>query len=310
MQKTGMSFIVDGRGRSLAGYFAENRPYVLAQLAAHGSVLLQDFAPLNVSSFRDGLARLVDEFLEAQGEHTRAGSETHVFNPVRYSPDRKLLWHNENSFNSSWPHLIAFGFVRPADQGGESLLADSRRMLACLDRSVVDEFEAKGVRYIRRLGLGIDRHWKDIFATDSAAEAEKRCVAQNCAFRWLGRDVLETECTRSATVLHPATGEACWFNQVPHWHWRCLQAEVKRDLMAILGEDRMPRDCRFGDGSVIPDAVVDHILETYQSLELAVACRQGDVLIVDNLAVAHGRNPYQGTRDVLVAMGVLHAERS
>ncbi|UIF85685.1 TauD/TfdA family dioxygenase [Cupriavidus sp. UYPR2.512] len=30
--------------------------------------------------------------------------------------------------------------------------------------------------------------------------------------------------------------------------------------------------------------------------------RDGDVMVLDNLQVWHGRNPYQGTRDVQVAL--------
>ena len=31
--------------------------------------------------------------------------------------------------------------------------------------------------------------------------------------------------------------------------------------------------------------------------------REGDVLMVDNMLVAHARNPYQGARKIVVAMG-------
>jgi hypothetical protein len=132
-------------------------------------------------------------------------------------------------------------------------------------------------------------------------------VAQDCSFRWLSADVLETVGVRSATVFHPVTGDECWFNQLQHWHWQCLDPDVRNNLIATLGKNMMPRDCRFGDGSTIPDDVVQHILDRYKSLEVEVACTVGDVLIVDNLAMAHGRNPYEGRRELLVAMGSLRS---
>lgn len=297
--------IIYGHGSSIEAYSCVHREGLLEDLAIAGSVLLREFASLSLTSFRKGLTALVEEFLEAQGEHTPADSRDRIYNPVTYSPERKLLWHNENSFNACWPEMIAFGVLRAAENGGESLLVNSRLMLSQLDPLVVEEFRAKGVQYVRRMGLGIDRHWRDILASASKAEAEAHCSKEGVAFRWLDADVLETRVTRRATVSHPVTGEECWFNQVPHWHRQCLEPEVRRDLLSLLGEEMMPRDCRFGDGSVIPNVTVNHILETYHSLEVPIAYQEGDVLIVDNVATAHGRNPYEGKRELLVAMGHL-----
>ncbi len=113
----------------------------------------------------------------------------------------------------------------------------------------------------------------------------ERCIEQAVAFRWVG-ETLETTSVRDATVCHPVSATESWFNQLPHWHQRCLHAEGRGELLALLGKDRVLRGCRFGDGG-----------------ERAVACHAGDVLIVDNVCVAHGRNPFVGRREVLVAMG-------
>jgi hypothetical protein len=204
--------------------------------------------------------------------------------------------------------VIAFGCVRPADRGGESLLVDSRALISALDSTVVDEFEARGVQYIRRMGLGIDRHWKDIFGTDSRSEVEARCAADDCTFRWRSASVLETVCVRRATVIHPLTGARCWFNQAQHWHWQCLEPHVRQDLLGLLGKEMMPRECRFGDGTMIPDEMMAHVMDAFRSLEIEVPCGCGDVLLVDNLATAHGRNPFEGARELLVSMGTVRWE--
>jgi alpha-ketoglutarate-dependent taurine dioxygenase len=64
----------------------------------------------------------------------------------------------------------------------------------------------------------------------------------------------------------------------------------------------MPRSCSYGDGSSIPDTVMTEILDVFGSLETAFTWHQGDVLVVDNVACAHGRNPFRGERVLLVAM--------
>jgi hypothetical protein len=59
----------------------------------------------------------------------------------------------------------------------------------------------------------------------------------------------------------------------------------------------------YGDGSPIPDEVAEHITDVYRRCEAAFAWEPGDVLVVDNLLVAHGRRSFRGERAMLVAMG-------
>jgi hypothetical protein len=62
-----------------------------------------------------------------------------------------LSLHNELSYADVWPSRLYFFCVEPAPSGGETSLADSRRILAALDPQVVDTFRARGIRYIRNL---------------------------------------------------------------------------------------------------------------------------------------------------------------
>jgi hypothetical protein len=49
--------------------------------------------------------------------------------------------------------------------------------------------------------------------------------------------------------------------------------------------------------------VVDVINEVYQRHTAATPWRRGDLLLVDNLRTAHSRQPYEGDREIVVAMG-------
>jgi hypothetical protein len=97
--------------------------------------------------------------------------------------------------------------------------------------------------------------------------------------------------------------EMTWFNQAQHWHVSCLDPATRESMLSLFTKDDLPRNCYYGDGSVIEDSVMDHILETYRKLESSFLWQKGDVLMVDNLLTAHGRNPFVGERKHMVAMG-------
>ncbi|UXI66267.1 TauD/TfdA family dioxygenase [Tahibacter amnicola] len=292
----------------LDAYLVTHRDGLRRQLHVSGALLFRQSGCDSPEAF----ARLVRCFAPAlmreNGEHVALGATEHIYTPVLHAPEQKLVWHNENSFNADWPDIIAFRSVRPADRGGETLLVDSRAVLAAIDPDVVAEFRAKGVCYVRTMGLGVGLDWRQVLQVSTAAQAEQHCRSRGIAFRWLDDDVLQTRSIRPAVESHAVTGEDCWFNQAQHWHPWFLGADVRQELRDAFGDEALPRDCRFGDGSAIDDDVMDHINTVYERLEWSVPLAAGDVLVVDNVLLAHGRNPYAGPRELHVAMGRYVAE--
>ena len=164
-----------------------------------------------------------------------------------------------------------------------------------LDQAVRDEFERKGVMYVRRylkqdmLGLG----WKTIFSTEDKDVVEQKCQHQKMSAEWRENDVLITRAVRSAVWKHPETLQTCWVNQAQHWHFSCLPVETRNSFIALYDPEDFARNCYFGDGSPIGDNTMAYILAQYEKFQVYQPWQRGDFVMADNLLVAHARRPFQ-----------------
>jgi len=287
----------------LATWARENRPLIESKLLSHGAILFRGFAVDSAPEFERFARSLCSDLFGENGEHNRTSISGSVYTPVFYPPEKQLLWHNENSFNSQWPKKIWFGCLLPAREGGETPVVDSRKVFARLDAKLKKPFIEKGIMYVRNYGDGLGLDWQTVFRTTNKEEVEQRCRQAEMEFEWKNGNRLRTRSIRPAVVNHPETGESSWFNQAQHWHIACLDDEVRASLLSSFEPEDLPRHCYYGDGSPIDDSVMKRILEVYSELEVSFPWRSRDVLMLDNLLTAHGRNPFSGERKILVAMG-------
>src|SRR6185436_13242198 len=96
-------------------------------------------------------------------------------------------------------------------------------------------------------------------------------------------------------TTHAITGQSVWFNQIATQHanrtgmgdrWAAFEAQYR-------GRPK-PYDVLFGDGEPIPEEEVLAIYPLLESVTVAFPWQAGDVMLVDNVNTAHGRNPYAG----------------
>jgi hypothetical protein len=68
-------------------------------------------------------------------------------------------------------------------------------------------------------------------------------------------------------------------------------------------EEDLPRNATYGDGSPIPEDDLRQIRLAFDAEEVEFQWSPNDILLLDNMRVAHARNPYKGKRRILAAMG-------
>jgi alpha-ketoglutarate-dependent taurine dioxygenase len=206
------------------------------------------------------------------------------------------------AYSRHWPTKIGFYCVQPAQQGGETPIADSRKVFQRINPTIREKFIQKQVMYVRNYGNGLDLPWQNVFQTTDKSEVEKYCHNHAIEFEWYGQDCLRTRQICQAVAKHPKTSEMVWFNQAHLFHVSNLNPSMREGLLAGFKEEELPRNAYYGDGSPIETSVLDEIREIYQQESITFTWQAGDVLLLDNMLVCHGRNPFVGSRKVLAGM--------
>jgi hypothetical protein len=103
-------------------------------------------------------------------------------------------------------------------------------------------------------------------------------------------------------VRHPLTGRRCWFNQIAFLNEWTMDPEVHEYLVEVYGADGLPFTTCFANGDAVGEDVVELLNQVYEANTLREPWQAGDLMLVDNIRMAHSREPYQGDRLVLVGM--------
>lgn len=293
-------------GRQLQEWLLANRDDVHRLLHVRGALLFRGFGVASAEEFQDIASIFCHELGDYVGGNSpRSRVISRVFTSTEYPREERISLHNEASYLKHMPGQILFFCVKPAAEGGQTPLADCRRVLNRIDPEVRSRFNRKGVRYVNNLhgGTGLGRSWMEVYCTDQRKEVERRLEADGQSFEWTPSGTLRIYMHAPATLRHPTTQEEVWINQAEQWHPSSLDSDLREDLLSVLSEDELPHNAFFGDGSPLSMPDLKNIREAMEAEERIFEWQAGDVLICDNFLVMHGRQPYTGDRRVLVAIG-------
>jgi alpha-ketoglutarate-dependent taurine dioxygenase len=287
----------------LVEWSKSNRRELERLLLECGAILFRGFTINETEQFERLIEALSGKLLDYTYRSTpRTIVSGKIYTSTEYPPHQTIPLHNENSYTRSWPMKIWFFSRTCATSGGETPIADSRRVYERIPVDVRERFERHGVMYVRNYGSGFDLPWQEVFQTDDRATVEEFCAAAGIQYEWLSDDHLRTRQVCQAVATHPITGESVWFNQAHLFHVSRLHAEVREAMLTIFSEADLPRNVYFGDGSAIPSEDLDLICAAYEHEKAVFPWQAGDVLLLDNMLAAHARNPFKGKRQVVVGM--------
>jgi alpha-ketoglutarate-dependent taurine dioxygenase len=197
---------------------------------------------------------------------------------------------------------MLFACLTAPAAGGATGVADAAAVLEALPRELAERFERDGWVLIRNYNEDIGASVAEAFGSEDPRVVESYCHANAIEFEWQPDGGLRTWQRRHAVVHHPVTGHRCWFNQIAFLNAWTIEPEVREFLVDMYGEEGLPFNTRFGNGDEITDDQVQMINSVYEAHAVREAWQPGDLMLVDNVRTAHSREPFDGPREVLVAM--------
>jgi alpha-ketoglutarate-dependent taurine dioxygenase len=290
-------------GVDLIAWAERNQDFIRQNLFAHGALLFRNFDDGSLFRFEELIKTTSGDLMEYHDRATpRSQVSGKVYSSTDYPPEHHIELHNESSYAFTWPRRIFFYCVIVAREGGQTPIADCRRVFHRIDPAIRERFIEKKVRYVRNFGEVFGMSWQTVFQTEDINVALEYCRKNNVDVEQRDNGRLRTSQVRGAVATHPETGETVWFNQATSFHTSTLEPAVREALLEQVKEEDVPKNAYYGDGSVIEDSILEALREAYREETLVFPWQTGDVLMLDNMLMAHGRRPYVGPRKVVAGM--------
>lgn len=294
------------KGVHLVNWLSDNRADFEEALGTYGGILFRGFPIETLSDFGAFVASFKSDplpymFRSSPRQEIDKGVK-HVYNSTIYPHEEHIKLHNESSYSRSWGMKIVFCCLQPAEEGGETPIADSRKVLKAIAPEIVAKFSTLGVLYKRTLIKDVGMSWQEVFQTEEEAVVKEICEANDIQYEFVTKDHLEIQWHKKAVYQHPVSGDETWFNHIYFFNKFSRYDELGVPYEEEVQADLLHSNTLYGDGSEISLDEYLNIKQAYATHTVSFMYEKGDILFLDNMLVAHGRNPFKGNRLIATAI--------
>ncbi|NQZ20708.1 MAG: TauD/TfdA family dioxygenase [Colwellia sp.] len=282
----------------------KNKPYITANKEKYGAVLFRGFDINSAEKFEKVIKSTSSQAIEyLERSSPRETVSGNVYTSTSQPKESDIFLHTEQSFNLSFPLNIYFNCHTVAQSGGCTPLADTRKIFQRIPEDIRNNLIAKSYLYQRNFMKFMSVSWQDCYQTEDKKHVEKYCSDNRIDLSWGNEDItLTTRQIRPVVSKHPETNENCWFNHCTFFNLATLDPNIQKYLCNSYSDQELPNHTFYGDGSPIEPEVIEILMKAYKAEKVTFQWQAGDVLMVDNMLVAHGRESYEGERLVLTCM--------
>ncbi|HEX8492915.1 MAG TPA: TauD/TfdA family dioxygenase [Pyrinomonadaceae bacterium] len=301
---------------------ASKRAEIDAILYKHGGLLVRGCDQLITAEDFEHAVLQVTPILRdyVGGTSPRMAVHGKIMTATYVPPNWSIPLHQEMAYTRTPPDRITFFCERPATSGGYSMIGDMRIALNKINPVIRRKFDRFGLQLRRTLPSrqtlhlkpGVQKAWPEVFDSDDPTIVEGIVAANGWRAEWLNGDALQLwQDILPAIKYHPVTGEALWCNQAHFFSPACMMRWAQEDdrisdydaiAKARAVNPEMLDEILFGNGEPVPDDDALHVYQVLRALERPIQLKRGDILMLDNLILAHGRTAFFGERNILVAL--------
>ncbi|MFT5210843.1 MAG: alpha-ketoglutarate-dependent taurine dioxygenase [Flavobacterium sp.] len=281
----------------------QNRRLLVQKLATHGAILFRDFPLIDDNDFDAFLSAFnLPNFTYADSlsNAVRHNRTSKVFTANEAPPSVSIYLHHEMAQTPIYPAKLFFFCELAAEQGGATPLCRSDLLLEKLEQRLpdfIENCEKLGVRYSNIMPLkddpksGQGRSWSSTLSVDNKVDAEAKLQSLSYEWQWQKNETLKVTTPVLPAIKTLKNGRRVFFNQL---------------IAAFRGwkdsRNKSTRSICFGDGSEICQQDMAVAIDLGDELSYDMQWHTGDIVLLDNHLVMHGRRPFTGERRVLAAL--------
>jgi alpha-ketoglutarate-dependent taurine dioxygenase len=300
--------VIEAEDRSAASssmydWLEKKHQIILDQSSRNGAVLFRGFpieSDTDFDKFVDGFKLKNFTYSDSLSNAVRRNRTAKVFTANEAPPSVSIYLHHEMAQTPVFPSRLFFFCETAPETGGATPLCRSDilfQQLQLVAPDFVHSCLSLGVRYsnvmpfVEDLESGQGRSWGSTLGVKSKAEAEAKLLALGYQWQWLRDDDLQVTTPALPAARELDDGRTVFFNQLVAafrgWSDKRNQGE---------------KSIYFGDGSDISEKDMAITIELSDKLTFDLEWKAGDVALVDNFVVMHGRRPYEGRRSILASL--------
>jgi alpha-ketoglutarate-dependent taurine dioxygenase len=288
---------------AVTAWVAEHRQGLEQQASLHGAILFRGFPLATAEDFDCFVAAFgwtSFPYDESLSNAVRVNLTPRVFTANEAPPSVSIFLHHEMAQTPIYPSRLFFFCEQPAAEGGATPLCRSDALWQRLVERC-PEFARhclqKGLRYTNVMpsqndpASGMGRSWQSTLRAQTREQAEDRLTRLGYTWQWL-----DDGCLRATTPVLPATraladGRRSFFNQLiaAYRGWKDTRNDPSKSIT-------------LGDGTPLDASATTTAAELADELTFDLRWERGDVALVDNYAVMHGRRTFAGKRKVLASL--------
>lgn len=276
---------------------------LLTQSSQSGAILFRDFPLVSAEDF-DAFIRAFGvpnfPYEQSLSNAVRVNRTERVFTANEAPADVMIYLHHEMAQTPVFPSRLFFFCEQPAEAGGETPLCRSDILLERLTEECPEFVRAcaqYGLEYTNVMPSendpqsGMGRSWQSTFRAETREQAEARMRELGYSWEWLEDGSLRATTPRLPAIREVAPGTRTFFNQLiaAFQGWKDSRNDPSQAI-------------RHGNGAPLDGDAVLQAAAIAEELTFNVPWRRGDVALVDNFVVMHGRRTFEGTRRVLASL--------